>query len=86
MRVRVTKAIKVRRTLPNGSAVHIYWLGDYEVGIDMPQEVARDAIKRGQAKRIRKKGERETKSYYWPVCEECRPKVRKRYLEASRSV
>lgn len=35
-----------------GRAVHRYDKGDYEIGIDIPEEVARDAIKRGDAKRI----------------------------------
>jgi hypothetical protein len=44
-----------------GDAVHTYVPGDYEVGPDIPEDVARDAIKRGDAKRLPKKGQRETK-------------------------
>lgn len=59
--IRIVKAVKVRRSLPNGTAVHTYWPGDYSIGVDIPEDIALDAIKRGAAKRIRGKGERETK-------------------------
>ena len=61
MRIRVTRPFKVRRVLAMGRAVHSYPVGDYEVGPDSPEDVARDAIKRGDAKRLRGKGQRQTK-------------------------
>jgi len=61
MKVRLTKAVKVRRRLGYGDAVQSYGPGDLEVGPDIPEGVASDLIERGIAKRIRAKGERETK-------------------------
>lgn len=44
-----------------GHAVHRYPIGDYTVGPDIPEDVARDAIKRKDARKLGGKGEREIK-------------------------
>lgn len=61
MKVRVIKTIKVSRDLYNGRATFFFKPGDYEVPGEIPEDVARAAIQRGDAKRLRTKGQRETK-------------------------
>jgi hypothetical protein len=62
VRIRLREAIKVRRSLPNGSAVHHYPKGDYEVGPEIPSDIAENALRTKQAIRLPVKGERETKT------------------------
>jgi hypothetical protein len=61
MRIRLTRSVTVRRTLPYGSAVHTYPAGDYNVGPEIPLDVARDALADKHAVKLPIKGERETK-------------------------
>ncbi len=61
MRIRLKKLVRVRRSLAMGSALHTYPAGDYEVGVDIPSDVAEDLLNAKRATRIKAKGERETK-------------------------
>lgn len=62
MRIRLTKAIKGPRILTSkGSAALSFEPGDYEVGEEIPKDIALDAISRGDAIRLKKPEERETK-------------------------
>lgn len=61
MRIRVTRKLTARRILGNGTSVLSFKPGDYEVGPEIPQDVANDAIERGDAVELPVKGQRETK-------------------------
>lgn len=65
MRVRLTEAVSGRKVLSlssmRGSLPPTYDPGDYTVGDDIPEDIARDAIFDGKAIRIPEAGERETK-------------------------
>lgn len=61
MKIRLKQSVTVRRSLPYGSAVHTYKAGDYEVGPEIPLDIARDALQDNIAVKLPIKGERETK-------------------------